>query len=75
MWLFKGPYGQYGPAICAIALGVAAVGVVFIIVSARLLRRHDMRTGRAADVVLAVTIAAAFARLRYSGSPCLSPMV
>jgi hypothetical protein len=54
MSLFKGPYGQYGPAICAIALGVAAV--VFIIVAARLLRRHDVSAGRAAGVALAVTI-------------------
>jgi hypothetical protein len=60
MWLFTGRYAQLGPAICIIALGVAAVGLVFVGVASRLVRRGDVGTWWTAGVILAVTAAAAF---------------
>jgi hypothetical protein len=69
MWLFTGRYAQLGLAICIISLGVAAVGVVFVGVASRLVRRGDVRTWWTAGVILAVTAAAAFNRVSLPEAP------
>ena len=69
MWLFTGPYSQFGAAICLIALGVTAVGVVFIVIAARLIRRTDVSATRTGLVILAVAAAAAFSEFKAVGEP------
>ena len=69
MWLFTGRYGQYGPAICAIALGVAAIGIAFLVVAARLVRRSDVSAGSVVGVILAVMAAAVIGEVQAFGEP------
>lgn len=42
MWLFTGRCAHFGPAICSIAAGVASVAVVYLLLAARLMQRHDL---------------------------------
>jgi len=42
MLLFKGPYAQHGPAILAIAVVAVCVGILFLRIAARLIRRSDL---------------------------------
>jgi len=64
MWLFTGRYAQYGPAICAIALGVLSIGVIFLVIAVRLVQRRDV----ACDLITA-TVAAAFSESQAFGEP------
>ena len=64
MWLFTGRYAQYGPTICAIALGVLSIGVIFLVIAVRLVQRRDV----ACDLITA-TVAAAFSESQAFGEP------
>ena len=54
LWLFTGRYRELGPAICLIAFIAASIGSIFLIVAARLIRRHDLRAGKVISLLLAV---------------------
>lgn len=64
MWLFTGRYAQYGPAICVVALGVSSVAIIFLVIAARLVRRHDL-----ASVIFTATALAAISEYQASGEP------
>ena len=64
MWLFNGRYAQFGPVICAIAVGVLAIGSIFLIGAVRLIRRSDLLA-----VLVTATAAFAFSYLSAYGEP------
>jgi hypothetical protein len=59
-----GRYAQYGPAICVIAVGAVSIGVIFLVIAARLVQRSDV-----ACVLITATVAAAFSESQSFGEP------
>jgi hypothetical protein len=60
MWLFTGRYGNLGPLICTIALGIAAIGSAFIVIALRRVKRSDIREESAFGAILALMAGAVF---------------
>jgi hypothetical protein len=74
MWLFTGRYRELGPVICLIAFIAASIGSIFLIVAARLVRRHDLRARKFVSVLLAViAIATVSERLGYGEQVFIPP--
>ena len=64
MWLFTGRYAQFGPVICAIAVGALVIGAIFLIGAVRLIRKSDL-----VAVLVTATAAVAFSYSSAYGEP------